>query len=80
MTESAEKEPQKSNALLGLRSLQIFSLATVIIGFIWSSGDYMTSLFPDNSVINPVSVLMMLYGTLGVAGSEGIIRFLTRKK
>ena len=80
MTEQNTSEPEKSNALLGFRTLQIFSLAIVIVGFIWSSGDFLTSLFPENSIVNPVSILMMLYGTLGAIGSEGIIKFLTRKK
>jgi hypothetical protein len=78
--EQNKPEPEKNNALLGFRTLQIFSLAIVVVGFIWSSGDYISSLFPENSIVNPVSVLMMLYGTLGAIGSEGIIRFLTRKK
>lgn len=68
------------NAIFVLRLLQILSLAAAIVGFIWSSGDFLTSLFPENSVVTPTSVLLMLYGSVGTLGLEGIIRFLTRKK
>ena len=74
-----EKE-KGGNSILALRTLQIFCLAIVIVGFIWSTGDYITAMFPKDSIINPASVLMMLYGSIGTLGSEGIIRFLTKKK
>ena len=82
MTETTSEKPtsHKATAILGLRTLQILSMALTVVGFIWASGDYLTSLFPANSVVTPTSVLLMLYGSVGSFGLEGIIRFLSRKK
>jgi hypothetical protein len=69
-----------SIVVLGLRVLQIICMALAVVGFIWSTGDYLSSLFPPDSVVTPFSVLLLLYGSVGAVGIEGSIKFLKRKK
>jgi hypothetical protein len=70
----------KHSLVLGLRVLQILSMTLTVVGFIWSTGDYLSSLFPPDSVVTPFSVLLLLYGSVGAVGIEGSIKFLKRKK
>jgi hypothetical protein len=81
LTEKEENElTGKRIGVFGARFLQLISAALAVVGFIWATGDYLTSLFPSGSVVTPLSVLMMLYGFIGTVAFEGLVRFLTRKK
>lgn len=81
MTEKKEDEiTSKKLGVFGARFLQLISAALAVVGFIWATGDYLTSLFPSGSVVTPLSVLMMLYGSIGTVAFEVLVRFLTRKK
>jgi hypothetical protein len=66
--------------ILGLRVFQIICIASVITGFIWSSSDLLLATVLVDVPVTPLSVLMMLYGVVGVFGSEGAVRFLGRKE
>ena len=70
----------KNMGVFSARVMQLISAMLAVVGFIWSSGDILTSLFPSDSVVTPISVLLMLYGSIGVVAFEGVVRFLTRKK
>lgn len=83
-----QQEPQitseainwKGNFVLGLRFLQVLALSLTAIGFIWGTGDYISSLLPADGPVAPLSVLLMLYGVVGSGIIEGAIRFVQRKK
>jgi hypothetical protein len=70
----------KNTLVLGLRFFQVLTTSFAIVGFIWGAGDFITSLFPSNSAVTPLSVLLMLYGVIGSAIIEVSIRLVQRKK
>ena len=86
MAEEKPQEPQaeefnvKRLGVFGARLMQLLCAMLTVVGFIWATGDLLTSLFPADSVVTPFSVLLMLYGSIGVLAFEGVARFLTRKK
>ena len=66
--------------ILGLRFLQLIAVSMFAVGFIWGGSDWINSLLPANSVITPLSVLLMLYGIIGSMMIEVAIRIVRRKK
>lgn len=70
----------KKYAVLPLRVIQIVCIAGVITGFIWASSDFLLVTVLVQAPVTPISVLLMLYGTMGSLLSEIIIRLLGKKK
>lgn len=66
-------------SVLGLRSMQVACLGAVITGFIWATSDYLLLTVLVESPVTPLSILLMLYGTLGTGLSEIVVRLLNRK-
>lgn len=65
--------------ILGLRVVQLISVASVITGFIWSTSDLLLVSVLVGAPVTPLSVLMMLYGSVGLFVSELSVRLLRRK-
>lgn len=88
MTEPTNQQPIiqpevhdfKKTGILGLRFLQLIAVSMFVVGFIWGGSDWINSLLPENSVITPLSVLLMLYGIIGSIVIEVAIRIVRRKK
>jgi hypothetical protein len=70
----------KKMGILGLRFIQLIAISMFVVGFIWGGSDWINSLLPANSVITPLSVLLMLYGIIGSVVIEVAIRIVRRKK
>lgn len=77
--ESGKPTDWKGQGIVGLRFLQIISMAAVAIGFIWGFGDFINSLMP-NGTSAPMSLLLILYGLVGSVVIEVPIRILKRQK
>ena len=69
----------KQTAVVALRCVQLICVASVVTGFIWSSGDFMLTTVLVGVPVTPLSILLMLYGTVGSLLIEGIVRFFNRK-
>lgn len=65
---------------LGLRLIQLLSFALVIVGFIWGTGDFISSFIPEDGPVTPLSLIFILYGGIGSGTIEVCIRLLNRKK
>ena len=78
--EQSEKHDFKQTGVLVLRFLQLISVSTFVVGFIWGGSDFISSLLPKNGPVTPLSVLLMLYGLMGSVVIEGAIRIIQRKK
>lgn len=70
----------KNYAVLSLRVVQLLCCAAIVTGFIWATSDLLLVTVLVEAPVTPVSVLLMLYGTLGTFLSEGIIRLFVKKK
>ena len=68
----------KKSAIIGVRCLQMLCVAAMITGFIWSTADYLLATALVDSPVAPLSVLLMLYGTIGTLGTELSARLLSR--
>jgi hypothetical protein len=69
----------KVHLVLGLRSLQLLSIASVLTGFIWSSSDWLLLYILKDVPVTPLSVLLMFYGLFGSVFIEGTIRVVNRR-
>jgi hypothetical protein len=79
-TVQPEQHDIKKMGIIGLRFLQLIAVGMFVVGFIWGGSDWINSLLPANSVITPLSVLLMLYGIIGSIVIEVAIRVVQRKK
>jgi hypothetical protein len=52
----------------------------VVVGFIWGSSDWLLASVLKDSPVTPLSVLLMLYGAVGLGVTEAVIRVVQRKK
>lgn len=68
----------KNKLVFGLRGLQIICIGTTVTGFIWGSSDWLLTTVLVQAPVTPLSVLMMLYGTVGTGLIEGIVRRLSK--
>ena len=73
-------EKYSNQAVLGLRVVQLLSVAFVIVGFIWSTSDLLLATILVKAPVTPLSVLFMLYGVVGAFSSEAAVRVVRRKK
>lgn len=80
MSKIENKTNIKENFVLGLRFGQFLATSLFIIGLIWGSSDFISTLLPKDSPIAPLSVLFMLYGFVGSLSIEAVIRIVQRKK
>ena len=84
MTETQTTQPEihsfKVTGIIGLRFLQLLAIGVFVVGFIWGGCDFLNSLIPANSVVTPLSVLLMFYGAIGSLVIEVAIRVVQRKK
>lgn len=69
----------RNYAILAFRALQILCISLAITGFIWASSDWLLMTVLVEAPVTPLSILLMLYGTLGTGLSEIAVRLLKRK-
>jgi len=69
----------KHKLILSLRGLQVISIGFAVTGFIWATSDLLLKTVLVEAPVTPLSVLFMLYGTVGTVVIEGIIRVLERQ-
>jgi len=66
--------------ILGLRGLQVICIGATITGAVWGSSDILLTTVLVKVPITPLSVLLMLYGTMGTSLIEITIRWLSGKE
>ena len=69
----------KRKLITGLRGLQIICIGFAVTGLIWSTSDLLLSTVLVEVPVTPLSVLFILYGTVGSIVIEAIIRVLERQ-
>lgn len=67
----------KQIIIVGLRSIQLLATSIAIVGFIWGSGDWLL-LNLKGAPMTPLSIIMMLYGSVGTAVTEAAIKIVER--
>ena len=67
-------------AIISLRAFQMICIGLTITGFIWATSDLLLTTVLVEAPVTPLSVLLMLYGSLGTGLIEIVIRWLTRKQ
>lgn len=70
----------KKPAVLFLRLLQLLTVAMTFTGFISASSDYLLATVLIGVPVSPLSVLLILYGSVGSVLIEALIRLVQRKK
>lgn len=80
MAETSPKLATKTQAIILLRLLQLLTVAMSVTGFIWASSDYLLATVLIGVPVTPLSVLLMLYGSVGTFVIEALIRVVQRKK
>lgn len=70
----------KSWAIIALRMLQLLTVSMVVTGFIWASSDWLLTSVLVGIPVTPLSVLLMLYGSVGSLVIEALVRVVQRKK
>jgi hypothetical protein len=75
-----EENGYKRLSIIVLRLLQLLSVALTVTGFIWASSDYLLVTVLVGVPVTPLSVLLMLYGSMGSIVIEALIRVVRRKK
>jgi len=65
--------------VVSLRFIQLLATASFITGFLWATSDWLLLSILVKTPITPLSVLLMLYGTLGIALSEISVRLINRR-
>lgn len=68
----------KNSALFGTRLIQVVCLSLMVIGFVWSSSDFLLLTILADSPVTPLSVMFMLYGLLGSVLSELMARWINK--
>ena len=68
----------KRTAMLATRLIQLLSIVLVLTGFLWASSDMLLITVLADSPVTPLSVLLMLYGTVGSLVSEVLARLISR--
>lgn len=69
----------KPKIVLGLRTFQIICIGFTITGILWASSDILLTTVLVGAPVTPLSVLLMLYGSIGTLLNEAAIRMLNRK-
>jgi len=72
-------EKWKNPAIIGVRAIELISMAFVISGFLWATSDLLLAHILVQAPVAPLSVLFMLYGTMGILVSETIARRLGKR-
>ena len=70
------KQMKPEKMMVRFRSFQYFSVAMSIAGAVWASAEFMVGTVLVKSPVNPISVLMMVYGVVGAFASEMAIRMM----
>ena len=65
-------------AIVAVRSIQLLCIGFVVTGFIWSTTDLLMVSVLVSSPVSPLSLLFMLYGTVGSFVTEASARWLAR--
>lgn len=71
-------EDYREKAVLGVRAFQIICAAFFVTGFIWATSDWLLVTILVEAPVTPLSVLLMLYSTIGLVGSELTVRIMRR--
>ena len=72
-------EKWRISAIVGTRVIELICIAFTISGFLWATSDLLLIHILVESPVAPLSVLFMLYGTMGTVVSEAIARWLGRR-
>lgn len=67
-------------AVIALRMLQLLTVSMVVTGFIWASSDWLLASVLIDVPVTPLSILLMLYGSIGSVVIETLVRVVQRKK
>ena len=78
--EGGESLEFKKSTVLGLRVFQLICASSIITGFIWATADLLLTTILVDSPVTPLSVLLMVYGTLGIVLCEATVRLLSRNQ
>lgn len=68
----------KRTAMIGTRLIQMTSIVLVITGFLWASSDMLLITVLADSPVTPLSVLLILYGSVGSLVCEVLARIISR--
>jgi hypothetical protein len=80
LTEPKHTDYKLQAVFLFLRLLQFLTVSMTVTGFIWASSDYLIATVLVGVPVTPLSVLLMLYGSVGSFIIEALIRLVQRKK
>lgn len=69
----------KKYMVVSLRLIQLLATASFITGFLWAMSDWLLLSILVKAPVTPLSVLLMLYGTLGIALCEVSVRLINRR-
>jgi hypothetical protein len=75
-TEVKQTQMKPEKMMVRIRSFQYFSVAMSIAGAVWASAEFMVGTVLVKSPVNPISVLMIVYGVVGAFASEMAIRMM----
>ena len=72
-------EKWRTPTIIGARIIELVSMGFLISGLLWALADLMFIYVLVESPVAPLSVLFMLYGTIGTLASEIIARRIGRE-
>ena len=70
----------KKLAIIGLRIVQLLTIASVVTGVIWASSDWLLLYVLVEAPVTPLSVLLIVYGLFGTFICEAPIRLLKKQE
>ena len=70
----------RRSAIIGLRVVQLLTIASAITGGIWASSDWLLLYVLVEAPVTPLSVLLIMYGIVGTFITEAPIRLLKKQE
>ena len=70
----------RKSVVIGLRVLQLLTIASAITGGIWASSDWLLLYVLVEAPVTPLSVLLIVYGIVGTIVCEAPIRLLRKQE
>lgn len=70
----------RKSAIIGLRVVQLLTIASAITGGIWASSDWLLLYVLVETPVTPLSVLLIVYGIVGTIIAEAPIRLLKKQE
>jgi len=75
----SDKTDYKVQAVIAMRVFQLLCVGLLVSGFVWASSDYLLTTVLVDAPVTPLSVLLMVYGLLGIVCSEVSVRLVRRQ-